>query len=201
MKIILELKGFRVIEELDHQFDIDALKGDCFNPLYNPDILPEKLKERELEFEDEVIEEGVYGYIFEKWNPSVGKGWEGLDSCWGFIGQYDEKDNHHYIVEEMKRAIEKSVLNSTVSAIAEELRTQSNENNKMTPQPVFVVKERGGKGCKCVSSIVESFLTQKGAEQFIKFYGRNLKNPFIYVSSAFRNREWIAIRELLINNY
>lgn len=38
-------------------------------------------------------------------------------------------------------------------------------------------------------------LTNKGAEAYIKANGHNLKNPFIYVESAYRNQEMIDIRE------
>jgi hypothetical protein len=54
----------------------------------------------------------AYGYVLEKWNPEPGKGFEEVDSCFGFVGQYSPKDSSglfdHYIVNELK---EKAVSN------------------------------------------------------------------------------------------
>lgn len=39
--------------------------------------------------------------------------------------------------------------------------------------------------------------TRKGAEDYIKVNGHNLKDPQIYVESGYRNQEWEIIREYL----
>jgi hypothetical protein len=107
----IEQKGsFRIIEQLDKYFDTDNLKGDVFNPdciaeMHDTEMTVEKLKAEEIAFENEVEQLGVYGYVLEKWNPEVGAGWEVVDSCWGFIGQYEEKADskfNHYIVAELR---------------------------------------------------------------------------------------------------
>lgn len=106
-----EDKKFRITEIQDESFDIENLKGD----LFNPDLIKEmgykgtvhELKCDEIEFIELVYREGVYGYVLERWNPEPGIGWEHVDSCWGFIGQYSETEEKfkHYIVDELKGQI------------------------------------------------------------------------------------------------
>ena len=105
MRTIWQSNGFRIIEEADLDWDMADLKGDSYNPKVNSDIDPEKLKAEEKRFEALVQSEGVYGYSLEEWNPEVGKGWESDNSCWGFVGQYDE-NSKHYIVQEFKEIAE-----------------------------------------------------------------------------------------------
>jgi hypothetical protein len=54
----------------------------------------------------------VFGYALEKWNHEVDKGWATLDSCYGFVGDYDENEGHknnHYIVDEFVKEIMKQL--------------------------------------------------------------------------------------------
>jgi hypothetical protein len=44
---------------------------------------------------------------------------------------------------------------------------------------------------------VQPFFTLKGAESFIEENAHRLTDPRVYVDSAYRNKEWMAIRELL----
>lgn len=46
---------------------------------------------------------------------------------------------------------------------------------------------------------VQPFFTRVGAEAYLEINGHNLKEPRIYVESAFRNAEWQAMRKLLQN--
>jgi hypothetical protein len=98
---------YRIIEVLDLDADLANLKGDCYEPKLHPDIDPEELKRQEAEFEDLVGREGVFGYVLERWNPKPGGGYEHIDSCFGFVGQYAPSDRsglfNHYIVDELKR--------------------------------------------------------------------------------------------------
>ena len=71
-----------------------------FDPDCNKGLTVQKLKDQENAFEKQVEEEGVYGYELQRWNKEVNVGWEHVDSCWGFVGQYSLK-NSHYIVSEM----------------------------------------------------------------------------------------------------
>ena len=101
-----QFKNYRLLEYIDIHADLEDLKGDMFNPKHNPDINPITLKEQEIEFEEQVNREGVFGYVLEKWNPEPGRGWEsgpGFHSCWGFVGQYDPNNStySHYTVEEI----------------------------------------------------------------------------------------------------
>ncbi len=107
MRIIYEQGPYRIVEIADENTDIENLMGDSYNPTVNPDIDPEKLAEEKGHFIDLVNNEGVFGYVLEKWNPEVNKGFEHVDSCWGFVGQYTpgEEVFNHYIVEELKAQI------------------------------------------------------------------------------------------------
>ncbi len=95
---------YRIIEKQDLNFDIEDLKGDCFDyEMSGYTGTREELKQEEKDFDDLVSREGVYGYILECWNPKSNHGWEHVDSCWGFVGQYTPGDKtfDHYIVAEM----------------------------------------------------------------------------------------------------
>ena len=103
MKRILRTIGeYRIVEIQDTDYSMDDLKGDCFNPSVNTDIDVKILKRDEIEFEKSVYDDDVFGYVLEKWDPSVGIGWVHVDSCWGFIGEYVEgaEKYEHYIVAE-----------------------------------------------------------------------------------------------------
>ena len=101
--IIYQEKNFRIIEVLSEVFNIKTLKSDCFNPDVNKDINPEQLRKEEIEFDKKVNREGVYGYVLEKWDSQVDRGWIEIDACYGFVGKHE--DNNHYIVEELKKRI------------------------------------------------------------------------------------------------
>lgn len=105
-RTIFENNTYRIVEHLDRDFDLENLKGDCFNPKANPDIDADKLKAEEMIFESLVENEGVFGYVLEKKCASCGQ-YEHVDSLWGFVGQYSETDSrfNHYIVEELKNQI------------------------------------------------------------------------------------------------
>ena len=107
MRIIFEKDAYRIIEVPDEYADMGDLKGDTYNPSVNDDIPIDELKRQEKDFESLVNNEGVYGYALEKWNPDVGIGWEHVDSCFGFVGQYSESEDifNHYIVGELKDQI------------------------------------------------------------------------------------------------
>jgi len=108
-RIIFETdnKEYRILEYPDDSFGMQDLKGDSYCRKTNPDIDIVELARQEKEFEDLVNREGVFGYVLEKWNPKPGQGYEHIDSCWGFVGQYSESDSrfNHYIVEELKSQI------------------------------------------------------------------------------------------------
>ena len=101
--------NFRIIEIQDEFSTVDDLAGDSFCPKTNLDIDPKKLEKEKADFSRQIENCGVYGYILEKWNPEVGQGWSHIDSCFGFVGQYDRITNDHYIVDEMKSQIEKLI--------------------------------------------------------------------------------------------
>lgn len=109
MRIIFETpdKSYRIVEYQDTDVIMEDLKGDSYNPKHNPDIDAEKLREEEIHFEDLVNREGVFGYELQRWNPEPGMGYDHVDSCWGFVGQYSETEEtfKHYIVDEMKNQI------------------------------------------------------------------------------------------------
>lgn len=101
---------YRILEVLDLSFDLSDLKGDCYNfELTGYTGTREQLKQEEKEFERTVKQEGVYGYVLQAWNPAVDAGWESVESCWGFVGQYDQ--HKHDFVDELK-----SIINSNMGA-------------------------------------------------------------------------------------
>ena len=108
-KTIWEKGIFRIIETPDNAYNMDDLKGDCFEPDANKDIDVQQLKHEECRFERLVYEGGVNGYMLEMWNPSVGHGWEAVDSCFGFVGDYHPEANSHYIVDEFIKTANDSI--------------------------------------------------------------------------------------------
>lgn len=101
-------KTFRILEVPDFYCDLEDLKGDTFKIECCPEIPVEELRRQEIEFESLVEQNGVFGYVLEKWNPKAGIGYENVDSCFGFIGQFDETDQNfnHDIVSEFKELIQ-----------------------------------------------------------------------------------------------
>lgn len=103
-------KSFRILEIADTDYCLDDLKGDLFDfDKSGYTGTREELREEERQFEEMVSREGVYGYVLERWNPSPGAGYEHVDSCWGFVGQYNPSDRSgtfdHYIVDELRAQI------------------------------------------------------------------------------------------------
>lgn len=101
--IFLSANGcIRILEVEDDVCSLKDLKGDCFDPDYNPEIDPARLKKEEIEFENLVKSEGVFGYVLERWNPAPGIGWEHVDSIFGFVGRFQRGHPkfEHYIVDE-----------------------------------------------------------------------------------------------------
>lgn len=106
--IIYQKDNYRIIEMLDEHYDMEDLKGDCFNAEYITDIEPANLKQKEIDFEQIVNIEGVYGYELQVWDSGIDKGWTHVDSCWGFVGAFDANSEYHnhFIVDELKSQIE-----------------------------------------------------------------------------------------------
>lgn len=103
VKIIWIDGPYRIIERDDCAFSLDDLCGDMYRPECHPDI-PKDTLERELKaFTDLVESEGVFGYELQKSCPLC-KTWTHVDSCYGFVGQYDASrpEFNHYIVDELK---------------------------------------------------------------------------------------------------
>lgn len=117
MRVIEEIGDYRIIEETDFTWCFENLEGDTYSPDCHPDIPADQLQREQSEFRDLVGREGVYGYVLERWNPEVGKGWEHVDSCWGFVGQYIPHEDmfNHYIVDELRsHAIEYTTVQIAV---------------------------------------------------------------------------------------
>jgi hypothetical protein len=95
MRIIFTQGNYRIVEHVDTDTTASEIQGEFLGAQHQRD------------FYAMVEEKGVYGYELDRWNPAVGKGWEHVDSCWGFVGQFCETEEmfNHYIVDEMKRAI------------------------------------------------------------------------------------------------
>jgi len=102
-----EDKTKRIIEVIDEVSTIEDLVGDCFNLEVNTDIDTKQLEIDFVKFKRSIEDDGVYGYISETWNAAPDCGWEHADSCFGFIGQYEQgaEGYDHYIVDELKRGL------------------------------------------------------------------------------------------------
>lgn len=100
---IWESGSFRITEHINDSYSMKDLKGDSFDPEVVTNVTCLELHRQEKEFEDKVNREGVYGYVLDHWEPAVDSGWESIDSCWGFVGQYHcgHPKFNHYIVKEM----------------------------------------------------------------------------------------------------
>lgn len=85
-EVIKQVGNRRLIRTIDEDYDLNTLKGDTYNPIYNPDISLNKLKNEERLFERRVREEGVWGYEVQQWNPEIGRGWQFVEAAWGFVG-------------------------------------------------------------------------------------------------------------------
>ena len=110
--ILYTQENYRIIEHVDDFTSIENLKGDCFKPEQMPHLTVEEVKTEETMFERRVEWEGVYGYELQVWNPEVNRGWEFVDSCFGFVGTYE--DHNHYIVDEFKAAINQAIEDNRV---------------------------------------------------------------------------------------
>ena len=51
---------------------------------------------------------------------------------------------------------------------------------------------------KEVDEFVTACFTEQGCKDFLEIQGHNLRKPFIYATSLYRNREMIALREALM---
>ena len=101
MRLIYKNRDWRIIERPDDCTSLECLKGDTYSPEANPSV--QNINAEEAAFEALVATSGVYGYELERWNPEVDKGWEHVDSCFGFVGRYShtEQKFRHYIVDEL----------------------------------------------------------------------------------------------------
>jgi hypothetical protein len=108
-------KRFRILEHIDECFDFEDLCGDTYKPECHPEIPKAQILAELEQFKDLVEREGVYGYELQRWNPEPGQGYEHMDSCFGFVGQYSESDEtfRHYIVDEMKETISRYTGSNT----------------------------------------------------------------------------------------
>jgi hypothetical protein len=76
------------------------------------------------------------------------------------------------------------------------------EGAELTSDEAQVVDDEGGEteevGVLDLWENVQPFFTQKGAEEYLRINGHNLREPRIYVESAFRNAEWQQLRAHLM---
>ena len=99
MRVIYQKDSHRIIEEHDEDSTFEDLAGDSFKSGCNPTVMIELLLDDAKEFRERIETEGVFGYVLEKWNPDIDRGWEHVDSCFGFVGRYDEDKNNHCLIK------------------------------------------------------------------------------------------------------
>jgi len=104
-----------------------------------------------------------------------------------------------------------------VEQISELVRTQ---DNRATSDPIFIVQQKrriwgmdghysddyewiDGDRVYYVDmwEFVTACFTEQGCKDYIAANGHNLNEPRIYAASAYRNREMIAIRKLLVRGW
>lgn len=107
-----ENKVWRIREVLDMVTTFDDLCGDSFKPECNPDIDADDLARDLAKFKQRWLYEGTFGYILERWNPEPSVGYEHVDSCYGFVGEYSEgaESYDHYVINEFKQTIAKGTI-------------------------------------------------------------------------------------------
>lgn len=96
--VVRAIGEYRVVEVADTNYSLEDLKGDVYDRDVNPEIPEEEMARQEAAFEAEVEREGVFGYVLQRWEPAVGVGWVTEESCYGFVGCFE--DHAHDIVEE-----------------------------------------------------------------------------------------------------
>ncbi len=96
------------------------------------------------------------------------------------------------------------------------------QDNRMTSHPMFVVQQKrriyglGEEyteqfatvdfeeservGYKDIFEFVTCFFTNKAAEEYIETNAHNLIEPRVYVDSGWRNKQWQAVRALLMGD-
>ena len=85
----------------------------------------------------------------------------------------------------------------TLYEIGEQILEQ---DNRCTSDPVFqVMSYKHADGGNVVAEVVDVFFTQAGADEYINHNEHNLNKPFVYIASGWKNKEWIAIRNLLMS--
>lgn len=87
----------------------------------------------------------------------------------------------------------------TIEEIVEDIDDQDNLG---TANPIYYVKEKRSKVDQWDNliewdEVVQPFFSKKEAERYIRSNSHNLNEPFIWVGTAYRNREWIAIQKFL----
>lgn len=76
-----------------------------------------------------------------------------------------------------------------LAEIQHELKTQ---DNHITSHPIFVVQQKIGNRYVWV----HTFLTEKGAKDYIRNNNHNLNLPIVYVASGYGNPEWQLMRRV-----
>jgi len=83
------------------------------------------------------------------------------------------------------------VLPEELQQIRENMLSQ---DNRATSHPMYVVMEDGRDGHR---NVIDVFFTDNAARECISENEHNMRNPYVYVKSGYKNREWQAIRKFL----
>jgi hypothetical protein len=95
---------------------------------------------------------------------------------------------------------------ANLKALQEIADDMKGQDNYATAHPIYCVKERlleiyGEEGrLEQYEEVrmVQPFFSEKAAKAYIEANKHNLTNPFVYVDTAYRNREWQAVRQVLL---
>jgi hypothetical protein len=78
-------------------------------------------------------------------------------------------------------------------------RLEQYRNGELTvEEDAELLSKYGYTGYIDTKEFVTLCFTRKGAEDYLAINGHNLREPFIYVLSAWRNREMIGLRNLML---
>lgn len=113
-------------------------------------------------------------------------------------GEYDELDYDTYKDLESKynEATDYGVIK--VNGKGEEIVAET-PKDPFDDEKDFNPDEWEQKFIKLIDRFEQAFFIRENAQRFIENQSHNLREPYIYVESAYCNPEWQQIRELLID--
>lgn len=113
-------------------------------------------------------------------------------------GEYDELDYETY--QELESAYNEATdyRSIAIDGNGEQIVPQA-PKDPLDDEKLFNPDEWEQKFIKLVDRFEQAFFIRENAQNFLDRQRHHLRDAYIYVESAYRNSEWQAIRELLID--